>query len=79
LRKFKLNAQITIEENDDILIRLNKNIVNPDSLRKFMDYLEFEAIRNASHLTEIQAELLTKEINSAVWENLQKNLSLQLK
>lgn len=74
-----MNAQITIEENDDILIRLNKNIVNPNSLRKLMDYLEFEAIRSSSQLTEIQAELLAKEVNQSAWECLQKNLSLQLK
>jgi hypothetical protein len=74
-----MNAQITIEDNDDVLIRFNKNMLNPESLKKLFDYLEFEAIRNASHLTEMQAESLAKEINQAVWENLRNNLPVTYK
>lgn len=60
---------ITVE-NQDIIVRLNRDIIDRDTLTKFLDYLELEAIRKRSCITEKQAATLAKEIDTEVWSNL---------
>ena len=57
-------------EDTDIVVRLNRNTINQDALRRFLDYLELETIRNQSQLTDEQAVELATNIDSAVWETL---------
>jgi len=38
---------ITLEDQD-IVVRFNRNIIDPDRVTKFLDYLELEAIRKRS-------------------------------
>ena len=56
-------------ENQDIVIRLNSELVDQDALAKLLDYIELESIRKRSHLTEAQATALAGEIDHDVWES----------
>lgn len=60
---------ITVE-NKDIIVRLNRDIIDRDTLIKLLDYLELETIRKHSRLTEKQAATLAEEIDTKVWSNL---------
>lgn len=54
-------------ENQDIIIRFNRNILAQESLTKFLEFLELETIRVRSHLTEEQATILADEIDHDMW------------
>ncbi|MBE9200308.1 MULTISPECIES: hypothetical protein [unclassified Nodularia (in: cyanobacteria)] len=60
---------ITVE-NQDLIIRLNKDVIEIDTLTKFLDYLELESLRKKSRLTVEQAQTLAKEIDIDVWSNI---------
>ncbi len=57
-------------EDTDIVVRLNRDIIDQEALTKFLDYLELETVRKRSQLTGEQAEALAAEIDGAVWNNL---------
>ena len=56
-------------ENRDIVIRLNSELVDQDTLAKLLDYIELESIRKRSALTRAQASALADKINRDVWES----------
>ncbi|MBD2570910.1 hypothetical protein [Anabaena lutea] len=60
---------ITVE-NQDLIIRFKKDIIELDTLKKFLDYLELESFRKKSSMTIAQAEALAKEIDIDVWSNI---------
>ncbi|ELR97217.1 hypothetical protein [Gloeocapsa sp. PCC 73106] len=57
---------ITVD-NQDIIIKFNKNILDQASLTKFLEYLELETIRKRSNLAQDQASTLADEIDHDVW------------
>ncbi len=60
---------ITVD-NQDIIVRLNRDIIDRDTLSKFLDYLELETIRKRSQLTLEQAAALADEIDRDVWSKI---------
>ncbi|MGM3304497.1 hypothetical protein ACSQ6I_00655 [Anabaena sp. WFMT] len=60
---------ITVE-NQDLIIRFRKDIIELDTLKKFLDYLELESLRKKSRMTITQAETLAQEIDIDVWSNI---------
>lgn len=60
---------ITVE-NQDLIIRFKKDIIELDTLKKFLDYLELESLRKKSRMTTAQAETLAQEIDIDVWCNI---------
>lgn len=60
---------ITVD-NQDIIVRLNRDIIDRDTLSKFLDYLELETIRKRSELTVEQAAVLAGEIDRDVWSKI---------
>jgi len=60
---------ITVE-NQDLIIRFKKDIIELDALKKFLDYLELESLRKKSRMTTAQAETLAQEIDIDVWSNI---------
>ncbi len=63
--------QINVQKRD-VIVRFRRELVDRETLGRFLDYLELESIRRRSQLTEEQASKLANEINKAVWENLKK-------
>jgi len=61
-------------ENEDIIIRLDKNSFDKNFLMNLIESLEIEQIRMKSKLTKKQAELLAKEINQKAWEKIKGKL-----
>jgi hypothetical protein len=53
--------QISTDQND-IIIRLSKKNIPRETLMKLLDFLEMDAIRSRSQLTEEDAAALSKEI-----------------
>lgn len=58
------------DEQDDIIIRFDKNLVDRQALSKLLRYIEMESIRKRIQLTEEQATMLADEIDQAVWERV---------
>ena len=61
--------EITVE-NDDIIVKIHRNLINQDKITNFLDYLELEIIRKRSQLSEVAAEAIAEEINRDVWANI---------
>lgn len=61
--------KITLD-NQDIIVRFNRDILAQESLTKFLEYLELETIRKRSHLTQEQAATLAEEIDRDVWSKI---------
>lgn len=57
-------------ENQDIIIKFNREMVNLELLTQFLEYLELESIRNRSQLTPEQITNLSQEVNQEVWDTL---------
>ncbi|MEB3279829.1 MAG: hypothetical protein VKK42_13025 [Lyngbya sp.] len=68
------NYSITLE-NQEIVVRLNRELIDVDSLRVFLDYLELESIRKRSQLTVEQATGLAEEIDRAIWDSIQSKFT----
>ncbi len=62
---------ITVD-NQDIIVRFNRDIIDQDTLSKFLDYLELETIRKRSSLTVEQAATLAEEIDRDVWSKIKQ-------
>ena len=54
-------------DREDIVIRISRQATNRDSLMKLLDYLELEAIRSQSQLTEDSAKSLAGDIEQSTW------------
>ncbi|MBR8836937.1 MAG: hypothetical protein DSM106950_23760 [Stigonema ocellatum SAG 48.90 = DSM 106950] len=62
---------ITVD-NQDIIVRFNRDIIDQDTLSKFLDYLELETIRKRSNLTVEQAATLAEEIDRDMWSKIKQ-------
>lgn len=60
---------ITVD-NQEIVVRLNKDTIDRDTLTKFLDYVELETTRKRSNLTVEQAATLAEEIDSDMWSKI---------
>jgi hypothetical protein len=67
----KAMYNITVD-NQDIIVRFNRELMDRDTLSKFLDYLELETIRKRSNLTEEQATTLAEEIDRDVWSKIKQ-------
>ena len=59
--------RIDVEEQD-LVVRVRRDVLDRDEVSRFLDFLELESIRRRSELTEEDAERLADEIDSSVWE-----------
>ena len=67
--------EITLD-NENIIVKLDRNLISQDRMTTFLDYLELEIIRKGSQLRETDAENLAAEINREIWSNLQDKFTL---
>ena len=64
--------QITTSKQE-VVITLNRSLIEQDKLEQFLDYLTIKAIQQKSQLSEESANQLISEIDKALWEK-QKGL-----
>lgn len=57
-------------EQEMVVVRFPRNAIDEAALAKFLDYVELQAIRKRSHLSENQAAALADEIDRSVWNTL---------
>ena len=57
-------------ESDEVVVRLRRDAFDNDTISQFLDYLELEAIRKRSQLTQEQAEALADEADRDAWRHL---------
>jgi hypothetical protein len=62
---------ITVDKQD-IIVRFNRELMDRDTLSRFLDYLELETIRKRSNLTVEQAAALAEEIDRDVWSKIKQ-------
>ena len=58
-------------DRQDLIVKFRRDLIDRDALGRFLDYIELESIRKRSQLSEAEADALAKEIDGAVWENIQ--------
>ena len=59
--------------NQEVVITLNRSLIEQERLEQFLDYLTIKAIQQKSRLTEESANRLISEIDKSLWEK-QKGL-----
>jgi hypothetical protein len=57
-------------DRDQLVIRLDRHLVDRDSLVRVLDYVERETLRARSALSEDQAATLAAEVDRGVWEQV---------
>lgn len=57
-------------DGGDIVLRMDKDLIEPEYFARFLDYLNVQAIRRRSQLTEAQVETLASDANQAIWQQL---------
>jgi len=63
----------TTTSKQEVVITLNRSLIEQDKLEQFLDYLTLKAIQKKSQLSEESANQLISEVDKAVWEK-QKGL-----
>ncbi|MDP2902273.1 MAG: hypothetical protein Q8N96_04095 [Methylovulum sp.] len=58
--------QITTS-NQEVVITLNRSLIEQDKLEQFLDYLTIKAIQQKSQLSEEAANQLISEIDNTLW------------
>lgn len=64
--------QITTS-NQEVVIKLNRSLIEQEKLEQFLDYLFMKSIQQKSQLSEESANQLISEIDKTLWEK-QKGL-----
>lgn len=59
-------------DQEDIVLRFDRNLVDPSTLSRLLDYVELASLRQSSELTAEEADALADEIDAAVWENVRE-------
>lgn len=68
-----INYTVT-QENQEIVVRVNKAIFSEEKLAKFLDYLVLESVQSSSELTQTQADQLAQEIDQNIWESIKDRI-----
>jgi hypothetical protein len=62
-------------DQQNVVVRFNRDMIDRTALARFLDYLELESIRKRSQLTDAQAAELAAEIDQAVWNDLRQTFT----
>ena len=73
LQPYQINTS-----NKEVVITLNRSLIEQDKLEQFLDYLTIRAIQQKSQLSEESASQLISGIDELLWEK-QKGLFEQWK
>jgi RNA polymerase-interacting CarD/CdnL/TRCF family regulator len=61
--------QITADQ-DDIIIRFPRRLVDEVELTRLLDYMEMESIRRRSQMSTDEANALAKSIKQGAWQQV---------
>ena len=53
--------------NQEVIIKLNRSLIEQEKLAQFLDYLSIKSMQQKSRLSEQSASELINEIDNAVW------------
>ena len=59
--------RIDVEEQD-LVVRVRRGVLDRDEVSRFLDFLELESIRRRSELTKAEAARLADEVDASVWK-----------
>jgi hypothetical protein len=62
-------------DGDDIVLRFDRRLVNPQALYRLLDYVERASIQQKSTLSQDEADALADEIDRTVWEQVKDKYS----
>lgn len=65
--------RIDVEEQD-LVVRVRRGVLDRDEVSRFLDFLELESIRRRSELSEAEAARLADEIDASVWDRYRSRL-----
>lgn len=68
--------RIDIEEQD-IVVRVRRDVLDREEVSRFLDYLELESIRRRSQLSEADAAAIAQEIDRAAWKRSRAHIQEQ--
>ena len=54
--------------NQEVVITLNRSLIEQEKLEQFLDYFTIKAIQQKSRLSEESANRLISEIDKSLWE-----------
>ena len=57
-------------ESDEVVVRFRRDLVDREALVRLLDYLELEAIRKRSELTQDEADALADDVDRDGWARL---------
>jgi len=64
-----------VMEEQEVVVRFQRDAVDLGALERFLEYLELESIRKRSHLSADQAAALADEIDKSVWKTLRESFT----
>lgn len=67
-----LPYQVAIAQ-DEIVVRLDRNFIQPNDLSEFLDYLRIKIVRQQNQLTDEEIAELADEVNRSGWERIRKD------
>lgn len=67
-----------IDSDDrEIVVRLRRDVLDPEEVSRFLDFLELETIRRRSQLSETDVEQIVDEVDQRVWAALQSKVDIE--
>jgi hypothetical protein len=57
-------------ENNDIVVRFDRDTTDKETLSRFLEFIELEGIRRKSRLTVEKAMAISKDIKGKAWKKL---------
>jgi hypothetical protein len=67
-----LPYQVAIAQ-DEIVVRFDRNLVQPSELSEFLDYLRLKVVRRQNQLTDEEIAELADEINRSGWARIRED------
>jgi hypothetical protein len=68
-RAYRIDA-----DDQEIVVRLRRDVLDRDEVSRFLDYLELEAIRRRSRLSEANAAELADGVDGRAWEAIRPRI-----
>ena len=68
---FERNPYRVAIENNEFVIRVNRDLIEREDLNRLLDYLMLQSIKRRSQASEAEIEALSAEVKVAAWQRVQ--------